>query len=222
LGGGDFGSWAGDRWSKYEIVPPLNGPQGVQTTSYFNTAVNGTMAITKAAKHPEVAIRWVDWLFTTEGALRLRIGRKGYEWDDGGPGDMGLNGKQAVWKKLTPIGTVQNFFWGVANFPQTFDHSTQARAGIEGPLYDAAMVYRKYTPKEYLLPIWVGVEDIQEYVQLRTEINDYVAESTARFITGDLSLDSAWAEYLKNLEGMGLKRYLELLNKWYKAKYGTK
>ena len=218
IGPGNFGSWAGERWLEYEAIPPIAGPNGVRLTTTQNTAQNGTFAITNVAKNPEVAVRWVDWFFSVEGALRQRIGRQGHEWDWGGPEDIGLYGVQAVWKKLTPRGTVQNDFWGRGDFPQTFDHSTQAREGIEGPLYDAAKLYEPFAVPG-ILPIWVGPEDIQEYAQLETEIRDFVDESTARFITGDLNPETGWDDYIRTLNSIGLPRYLELATRWHSAKY---
>jgi putative aldouronate transport system substrate-binding protein len=218
---GSFISWAGETWHDYWIVEPLVGPDGVQGARYASTAGPGRFAITSASEMPEVAIRWVDWFYNWEGGVRSRIGREGYEWARAEPGEKAIDGSQAEWKKLTPIGTIQNFFWGQGNWPQQFTHSKQGGGIIETQLYSATNIMMEYRPDEYVLPLWVGGDDIQEYSQLRTDINDYVTESTARFITGGLDLGADWDAYLKTLDSMGADRYVELINTWYSAKYGN-
>jgi putative aldouronate transport system substrate-binding protein len=54
---------------------------------------------------------------------------------------------------------------------------------------------------------------------LEKTIKDYVKEMTTRFIIGDASIDKEWDTYLKTLDGMNLKRYLEIYNEAYKAQY---
>lgn len=52
---------------------------------------------------------------------------------------------------------------------------------------------------------------ICELTDLRRTIHTYVAEATDRFIIGDLDIDTEWDDYVKQLEQIGLSRYLKIL-----------
>ena len=56
---------------------------------------------------------------------------------------------------------------------------------------------------------------ISEMAQLMTNINTYVEESIAKFIIGDLKIDSDWDKYLTELNKLGLPRYLEIIQTTY-------
>jgi len=224
---GSFQSLAGERHKDYAIVPPLKGPKGVQLHAWWPyTAVTGEFAITKSCKCPEVAIRWIDWFFSMEGGLRSRIGREGQEWRKAEPGEKGLDGRPALWIKLTPINEQQNYFWGQVNIPQQFIHSTQsacddiyAACGLEKRLYDATKQLEPFKPKEVVPPLWIPKEDLSKYAQTATDLRQYVDQTMARFISGELKVDAEWDNYIKQLDRIGLKDYLAIMQKAYDAKY---
>ena len=49
-----------------------------------------------------------------------------------------------------------------------------------------------------------------ELGQIEPALKDAVESAIARFVTGNLSLDDDWDGYLRELEGLGRDRYLEL------------
>ena len=58
---------------------------------------------------------------------------------------------------------------------------------------------------------WSGLDVPKEYTTLINEINSYITEMTLKFIMGDVSLnDDTWAEYMENVENMGLARAVEI------------
>jgi len=154
--------------------------------------------------------------------LRSRIGREGHEWGWAEPGDVAINGQPAKWKKLTPLGQMQNYFWSAYSINYTFNHSEQAgdAVGLEPLLYNSTKLYEPYGNKDVIVPpLWLEKEANERVAQLAADINTYVNESLARFITGDLDLESDWDKYVKKLENMGLAEYLEIYQKAYDAKY---
>ena len=58
-------------------------------------------------------------------------------------------------------------------------------------------------------------EETDEIRLLQTQINDYIHEMGARFVTGETDIDAGWDNYLKTLEDMGLERYLEIRQQVY-------
>jgi putative aldouronate transport system substrate-binding protein len=58
-----------------------------------------------------------------------------------------------------------------------------------------------------------------ELAQLQVNLQNYVTQSNAEFITGqrDINDDAAWAAYLADIESLGLPRYLEIFQAGYDA-----
>jgi putative aldouronate transport system substrate-binding protein len=217
------------RWLEVKSVPPLKGPKGVQITPYASSISQGQYVITNSSKNPEAAFRVADLLFNEEMSLLSSEGRLGMDWKYADKGEMGINGKQAIWKYTDtkkPFGTLQNDSW-VGYFPTL--RSNDSRLGLvndpknptESILYNETKNnYEPYKQKiETLLPqLFFTNEQAMELADLDKTITDHVKEMQARFITGDASLEKDWDGYLKNLDNMKLKRYLEINQAAYDAK----
>ena len=63
-----------------------------------------------------------------------------------------------------------------------------------------------------------GEADALELGQIEPALKDAVDSAIARFVTGDLSLDDDWDGYVRELEGLGRDRYLELYQQALDAK----
>ena len=57
---------------------------------------------------------------------------------------------------------------------------------------------------------------------MKNTINNYVNEALALFIVGDMDVERNWDAYLRELETMGLKRYLEISQSGYDRATGKK
>lgn len=216
------------RWLEYVTVPPLKGPDGVQQATFRPYQVGaGNFVITKATKHPEAAFRLADALYDEEMTLRTTLGRPGVEWDWAEKGELGINGKPAIWKMISDYGQVQNVHWNQTGPSfRTSDFRLGEVANPDKPLED--MLYKEtkqnYEPykvdmERVLPPLFFNNEQASELADLAKTINDHVEEMMARFITGDASLEKDWDGYVKNLENMNLPRFLEINQEAYDAKY---
>jgi putative aldouronate transport system substrate-binding protein len=218
------------RWLDYVTVPPLKGPKGVQVTPYRQSVSGGQYLITKACKNPEIAFRLADLMYTEEWALRMEIGRPDQEWKWADKSDVGINGKPAIWKRLANLPTPQNITWSQTGPSlRTSDHRLGEAADPKKPqeiiLYNETKNnYEPYKqdPKTVMPPLFFTNDQATELADLEKTINDYVKEMIARFVTGDANLDKDWDTYVKTLDSMNLKRYLEIYQTAYDAKYKKK
>ncbi|MCS7462068.1 ABC transporter substrate-binding protein [Paenibacillus doosanensis] len=215
------------RWLEVTSVPPLKGPKGVQVTPINNSIGQGRYIITKASKNPDAAFRLADMLYTEEMTLRETIGRPDVEWKYADKGEIGINGKQAIWKKTGAVlPTVQNVTWSqTAPTLRTNDFRLGQVADPNNPqetiLYNETMQnYQPYKQdmKTFLPQLFFTNDQAMELADLEKTITDHVQEMIARFVIGDASLDKDWDAYLKNLDNMNLKRYLEIYQTAYDAK----
>ncbi|SFK75191.1 putative aldouronate transport system substrate-binding protein [Paenibacillus sp. 1_12] len=219
------------RWLDYVAVPALKGPKGVQVAPLNNSVSQGRFVITKASKNPEAAFRWADLMYDQEMTLRNAEGRPNIEWKLADPGEIGINGKPAIWKYTdAKLASVQNVKWSQTG-PSL--RTNDFRLGLvpdpklpqESILYtETKTKYEPYKQKEdTVLPqLFFTNEQAAELADLDKTINDHVKEMIARFIIGDAKLDKDWDGYLKNLDNMKLKRYLEIYQTAYDAKKKTK
>ena len=58
-------------------------------------------------------------------------------------------------------------------------------------------------------------EERDNYTDRWTDIDNYIKESTAKFITGELDIASGWDKYLADLDNMGLPEVLEIYQTAY-------
>jgi putative aldouronate transport system substrate-binding protein len=208
------------RWAEYVMLPPLKGPGGVQLASYdyYNQARIGRFTITKKAKYPEVAYRWVDALYENDMSLRSVDGREGTEWRRAKEDEKGIDGRKASWGKLQPFGTVQNIAWAQSVPSYRSDKLRMSMAVFKQPELEVILYQEsknKYQPyiqsKEVTLPpLFFEESQASEITDLKKTIEDYVTVMMAAFITGDKDITKEWDNYVKTLDGMNLKRYLEI------------
>ncbi|MCL2879962.1 MAG: extracellular solute-binding protein, partial [Treponema sp.] len=204
----------GSKHKNYDTIAPLAGPKGVRLAVYRPDAmvITGATVITKALKNPEVAVRWLDYFYSLEGDLEMRIGREGIEWRRAKPGELSYSGLPAEWAKLTAIGGSQNIFWSQYGLGQYVRHDRQASApdiysveGLETRLYQATQSnYMPYKPQKVLPALYFSPAIMKKINQPLNDVRDYVQEYIVRFSTGELDLDKDWDSYLSNFKRMGL------------------
>jgi putative aldouronate transport system substrate-binding protein len=216
-----------ERSDKYEVVPPLEGPEGVQFAHHNPWVVSGgKYCITSQCEHPELAARWIDWFYTEEGLLLQKYGREGKEWYHPAPdsGEMGhgeglgpmparFNWMPGVtWTGVTKVQNITLVQQGPIYEKREFRGAWTMNpdAPLETRLVEATDRYVGLEPEAVYPPVMLTQEETDEMRHLETQLNDLINESFARFITGDLSIDRGWDSYVKGLQDMGLDRYLEI------------
>lgn len=237
-----IGSRAADepvRWIEYEPIKPLVGPDGLQVTRYdftFGYGLDNTAGLIPATcKDPELIMQWLDLLFSDEGMYVQYLGEYGVAWTEADEGTLGVDGSPARWKTL-PIDEDSPYYnntcWN-QRFPMFFDaYARNGRqqpgdlraedgSGLEGFLYQKS--YENYAPygaaiETMVPPLYFGEEDASEVARLRTDINTYVEECIAKFINGQLDIESDdWDNYLAELKSMGLETYIDIIQRNYDA-----
>ena len=212
------------RWLEYKAVPPLEGPGGERISPYDPVYGDVSWTITDRAANPEAAFRLGDAFYEDDLMLHAVTGRQGIEWDWAEPGEIGINGLQAIWKILENQGeTPDNITWDQAG-PQ--NRSSAFRLGqmsgglesLEVILFDESKV--KMEPYRVNLdmivpPLTYGEDTAVEVVELENSLRDYVNEMIARFTVGDVDIEDDWDDYLAELERIGLPRYIELMQEAY-------
>ena len=217
-----------------ELMPPLTGPDGVCYTPYYEYTPNQVAFIFEGTDKMDLAIRFLDAFYDHDTSLVARFGEEGVDWTrdpeflattsnsyiTAGVYDspslsyisnQWLEITNRTWRAVTPRYSTLVEGNSVTNGMVTFnpEDPTQLNAKSEEYYYDKH-------PEKVLPQLHYTVDEANRIQQAITNIPDYVNQSLARFITGDLDVDGAdWDTYLSNLENMGLSEWLEVAQAAY-------
>lgn len=221
------------RYKDYVKIPTLRGPSGtrIQNWDYYNPYYIGHCSITSACKIPEIAATWVDGQYELEAFCRAYIGVLGTEWRWAKKGESGFTGDQAVYKFLTPFPAKPGRSWGQHSvifasndweLAQAIGPKSDDKGGLSflKGLYDSARqdYYPYRQPKSHQVPpLALTSEESSQIADLETNIDQYVVQMEAKFVTGavDPNNDGAWRGYVNTLNRMKLDTYLSIYQKAY-------
>lgn len=208
-----------DQNEHYIALPPLLTPEGTREWLKLNPVRPGAFAITKNCDEEKsvAALRMVDWLYSSEGALVLMRGIEGEDY-------VYTNPEKTQCKLIIPE--------GFSNFEEYRAKKLTPNSGSRTPGIGAYTLPVVWNPlNDYineqvdknLVPYWkqplprlyFSAEDQKKIASIGADVNAYVVQSMARFITGDLDIEANFDNYLNDLDRMGIKEYMEI----YQAAY---
>lgn len=217
------------RWAKWVGVPALEGPNGVREVGWRLTLGNESrFYATDQAKEPVAAFRIVDLLYDEEMFMRANFGEEDVVWRWAEEGELGINGEQGVWKELIAMNQRQKNTTWYQRMPELQPLSFRmGRVVPEGPhlekilySYSREKMYPYASPRDTVLPPLIYSEaDAERMAELQTTLVEYIGEMVPRFITGDLDVEKDWAQYLRELDAIGLDEYVSLIQTAYDAKF---
>lgn len=230
---------AGDKIYDYmQWIPPLEGPDGTRYTmynKYQHIEVGASFVITDQCKNPEIAFMWADGFYNDEIHRRKFNGEPGVAWEEPGPDDLGIDGQPALYKQIIQWGSEQNSAWcSLGNYKVTNTERHGEAVPNDGSfsaqklLYDATVGndevpgYIGFEPPEDMIlpPLYMSAEETEKITEIEADISDYVKESFALFVVGEMDLDADWDEYLQTLDAYGLPTLLEVKQAAYDRQYG--
>jgi putative aldouronate transport system substrate-binding protein len=208
---GCFGLSSDDLWAKYAAdYIPLPPPKRGSVTPVIGLGpVHGGSAfvITRADKTPEITLRWIDYFYTDEGSRLIgglspllegqtckKLPDGSYEYSD-----AILNspkGTAMAVGEMCPLPGGGFSYWRNVN-NSNFIYSAKVRESVP--------VYQPYYQKApaYAYPVF-SVKDAERVNDIRRDLDVYLDECQAKFITGELSFDK-WNEYTATCEKMYIK-----------------
>ena len=210
LAGTDNLNWVG-------LPEAMEGPTGYKMWTALSPTIQGfaSYTITAACKNVELAVRWGDSWYKDPGATIYWLGVEGVSYfvDENG------NKRLSDWYTKNPDGLdlveakAKNFVSDYANHPIVrstefgYDTSDQTPRTME-----AKDAVKPYSIAEVWPALIFTPEERSAVLTIQTDMNTFVNEMEAQFISGKASFDE-WDSFLATLEGMGLKTYLEVVDK---------
>lgn len=200
----------------YATVFPLENQDGEPTCGVYNLIKQGGFVITKACKYPEVAMRWIDYLYSEEGGKLFMCGKEGttYEMNDDGTwhfikeGD--LTDADVRYRDTFAMGSNYATL-EPADFFNKLDpgdsRGEQERIALT-PQYKE--ICKVATPI-----MFYSADDQKKINALSTDISQYISESTAKFIIGQMDIEKDYDAFIKNLKEIGIDEVVEIYQRTY-------
>lgn len=193
--------------------PKLNADDTVHfrmADSYDNRGI----AISADCEHKEIAMQWIDYLFTKEGAALANYGPEGltFEYDDNGDvklTDFTLNNEDG----MSPGSVITAYGLIPDKIPSHYDWTRELLYTPEEEVESYSIWADDSHLDDWVMPAYMSMtqEESKEYASLYTDIQTYYREASCQFITGVLDIDGTdWDAYLNVIDGMGIDRCVEL------------
>ncbi|MBM7585953.1 putative aldouronate transport system substrate-binding protein [Bacillus pakistanensis] len=203
----------------YVGIPVLAGEDGKQLLTGVGSRLGniGMFVMTDKNENPAATLRWMDHFYGDEGSKMFFMGFEGvtFEEKDGEfvyteeitNNPDGLNLDQAISKYLT---------WPGGYYPGFVQKKYfQGAEAKDAQTANSEKALPHTLSQDKIWPAFnFTIEEQDQISTMSTDIDTFVEESTAAFITGDKSF-SEWDQYVETLEKMGLKDYLKI----YQAAY---
>ena len=187
------------------------------------------VAVSANTEHPEEAAKFIDYLFTTEGAISATNGYEGVTFDFVEVNGAGVidhsnyyEGYETAEKyrqqKAVAISAFAIYSPNEGTIYQMLDN-TKTEELLTGKCYELGglnaikEVALRGEGVEVVSPypsVMYTEEEAAERSSLYTDIFTYLKSIKAQYIIGDMDIDVTWDEHLAKLNEMGLERLLEI------------
>jgi len=231
---------AGDNKYDYIYISPLKGPEGLQYASFVPSVAHARFMITANCKDPELAFKVGDLLQSEYMGISERWGAEGKDWDYPENAKNAENYEPALagYEEISMIPYDDGNFWGgtaVTNGswrqkgPYVRQYSvSNARGVLKGNQDTYAVLVNEsgteyqtggYRPAEVIPKLIYTSDETDLIAEIEVNLKNYVDESLAAFVTGNKDIDAEWDSYLAELDKIGLKTYLEVVQTVYDRMY---
>jgi putative aldouronate transport system substrate-binding protein len=226
-----YGTPQSDRKSEYVPLNPLIGPKGANWAARYPINPSPGVVITKDCASPEVLMRMCNFMMGEDMSVFSRFGEPGVDWVVPPEGSIALGAPWGAKPEILPIliwgsSIPQKSHWGDMTPHILLQKYTDGQAWNGDPTDAEYMIslcvpgLLNKEPPEIATLILYNAEEADQIADIQTSLNNYVRESMARFAIGDLSLDRDWDSYLRELNRIGLPKFLEIAQKAYNRMTG--
>ncbi|MCF0128122.1 MAG: extracellular solute-binding protein [Pseudobutyrivibrio sp.] len=194
--------------------PKVNADDTVHIRIADTYVAQGGLAISANSENKEIAMKWVDYLYTEEGAALANYGIEGKTFNYAADGSIeytddvlnnteGLSITQAmITKALVP-----------SQIPSHYDWTRELILVNDKDIESYDIWASPDHLCDWVMPSGMSLtsEENQELASYYTDIQTYFLEASSQFISGVLDVDGAdWDTYMQNLKSMNVDRCVEI------------
>jgi len=208
-----------DRQEEMTLIPYI-AADGYEMAWLERPIVNpGRFMITKDCEHPEVALRVWDYFFSEEGANLFWMGTENnYTWnEDHTSWTWNLAVGESI-EEIRAAKTLQTTTSFAANFSHDWFRQSEGSEAVANEGREImGTQYGDYLRSA--IPSWLQYESgvALERSILLADLNLYVDECLAKFITGEMDIEKDWDAFIKQCENLELSEILRITQESYDA-----
>jgi putative aldouronate transport system substrate-binding protein len=211
-------SWADENVDSNCVISAI--PEAVQTsgqTIHLNSNAGRIdypgLSITTACEQPELAAAYLNFFYTDTGIILKNYGEEGVTYTVDGDASDWHNYKLTDVILADPDGNSaekMSYTYCFAQVPTLLDNKRFLPTDIE----DDRKTWSTNKDGAYDLPkdsvLSITVDESTTYSNAFGEVLTYTQEATARFITGELSLDSDWQTFQDTIVQLGVQDCIDV------------
>lgn len=170
---------------------------------------NNHLGLSATCKHPELAVKLVDYIFSEEGTILANYGLEGQAWNYDSNGEIRLtelilNNEEG----MTPSLALYKYAFSGIPFVSNGKRLKDTYTDISAKAMD---VWASNRDTEYLFPPYVSMTAAEstEHTQIMADISTYCSENIAKFVVGDLPL-SEFDAFVDTMYEQGLQDCIDL------------
>jgi putative aldouronate transport system substrate-binding protein len=208
------------RWAEYALMPALKGPSG-QAYAPFNpnfAVTPGSLLVTTACADPALACRWADGLYDLETTLRSVEGPLDKAWRWAMDGEVGIDGKPAIWARMNAQQAEGEPAFGWAGSGPSYRSSKLVAGAVpQAPdpertdldILSDAVLGPARQPDDWWMPaLYPTADQAVTIASAETMIMPYVRDALIRWVTGEGDVGGEWQGFRDYLDSVGVNEYL--------------
>jgi putative aldouronate transport system substrate-binding protein len=212
------------------MIPPFKGPDGLAYSPYTGFVPNNTTFITSKARDKDLAFKVMDSMLDNTISIIQRFGEEGIDWsrkpedlakDSNAYVSMGIYPSLSIVEMTDIWNAPSNKYWHNQGPRYASMQQGNTRGSLMAPYKPdsyAAMVngynyqYNLDAHPAHILPspLKYTTTEAEQNIEAIVNVQEYVLQAVAEFITSarDINNDTAWNNYLRDLNNMGLQTWL--------------
>ena len=181
---------------------------GGASTSYNKFCLS---SISTSCENVEVMMRWIDYLYTEEGALLANYGIEGisFEYDENGEPNV----TDVIYRNENGIGSYLQwnaYMMGLV-MPSWYDWEREIMPTASPAVWETEELFDGNWEDEYTMPtLSLTQEESREISTIMTDVNTRVSETLVRIISGQLPMEEL-DTMLAEVDSIGLPRATEIM-----------
>lgn len=172
------------------------------------------VAISADCKYPELALKWLDYLFSEEGSMLASYGIEdvSYTVDENGtvsftdlinqnPDGYDQNASMLIYA-LVP-----------SKLSSSYHFDREYLNMREKDLESYSIWGQDWEKDDWVMPGFITLtsDETSQYSVIYNDVNSYMNECTLKFITGVMDINGAdWDTYVSTIEGMGIQTCIDI------------
>ncbi len=221
---GNIGQLNEERAEEYVIVPPLTDELG--NCTWTNQETESMWAewfmVTSKCKYPEIAVRFADYFYSTEGTYTALYGPEGEDnlWYYNEEGKVVFTdwvNREVKKYEYTPGPTMPYYmsaeFYELEQQPNEDDMDLKEQIQRRNTAYQIE-VTSKVVPKNAWPKVKQSLSGMKTFTAIKARIPD-PTQWRWDFLTGAKSLENEWDTYIQNLKKQGIDDYIRVQQESY-------